>query len=104
MFPSYQDRVKVEKGQLDTKIAALAAFGTTSLYKNLPEEEKDRLNLQMHAMQMYSTILKQRIAAFPKMSEVTMGEAYPFKCEGCGSALAMPGPCAACKAGVDDDR
>lgn len=65
---SYRERVIEEKRQLDVKIAALAAFGTTSLHKDLPEEEKDLLLLQFHTMQNYSIILKRRIASWDQPS------------------------------------
>jgi len=60
----YQERLIVEKRDLDEKLSKLAAFGTTPLYTALPPEEQGRLNRQHAVMEEYRRILGERIAAF----------------------------------------
>lgn len=60
----YQQRVVDEKKDLDEKLAKLQAFGRTEVYRNLPEDEQDRLSRQYDVMYSYSCILGERIAAF----------------------------------------
>jgi len=61
----YQERVAQEKKELDEKLAKLDAFGRTDLFASLPADERGRLNRQHSAMEEYSRILGERIAAFP---------------------------------------
>lgn len=63
MLP-YQERVVVEKAELDDKLEKLDAFGRTELFAGLASEEQGRLNRQHSAMEQYSLILGERIAAF----------------------------------------
>lgn len=61
---AYQQRVVDEKTELDKKLTALRAFQETSTYAALDWGEKGRLAQQARAMENYSDILSQRIAAF----------------------------------------
>jgi len=55
-----------EKKELDEKLDKLKAFiETSSVFKSLPADERGRLGKQFDAMAEYSSILSQRIAAFP---------------------------------------
>lgn len=60
----HQQRVVDEKEALDTKIAALNTFFKGDVFSKIPKAEQDRLTLQHQVMQVYSTILAQRISAF----------------------------------------
>lgn len=60
----HQQRVVMEKDELDAKLAKLNAFFATGTYNALPVEEQDRLARQSVAMTDYSVILGERIAAF----------------------------------------
>lgn len=60
----HQERVVVEKNELDDKREKLGAFIEGTLYQGLPEAERNRLAHQAIAMATYSTILGERIAAF----------------------------------------
>ncbi|QOR55710.1 MAG: hypothetical protein YHS30scaffold667_6 [Phage 65_10] len=62
---TFQDRVRLEKAELDTKIDALAKFLPTEIFGGLPTDEQDRMTAQLAAMQDYSGCLAERIAAFP---------------------------------------
>lgn len=60
----HQQRVVIEKAELDEKLTKLKAFFGTEIFKGLDEAEKQRLRDQCNAMQDYSEILGARIAAF----------------------------------------
>lgn len=60
----HQERVVVEKAQLDEKLEKLKAFGLTATFDALPSDEKSRLTEQQGYMQSYSNVLGRRIAAF----------------------------------------
>ena len=69
MLQPHQQRVVDELTDLDTKIAALAAFIASfsagfSKFAALLEPERMRLYAQHRAMVSYSSILAERIAAF----------------------------------------
>ena len=65
-YQPHQQRVIDEKAALDAKVEALGNFIVgREVYPALPQAEKDRLHLQCIAMDLYSTVLEQRIAAFP---------------------------------------
>jgi len=71
MLQPHQQRVVDEKADLDTKIADLSAFIESfnagfSRFAALPEPERMRLYAQLRTMVAYSSILSERIAAFPK--------------------------------------
>lgn len=63
---SYQDRVRTEKADLDSKIAKLDAFITdgTSAYHTLNPEARIQLKQQANFMRGYSDILGERISTF----------------------------------------
>lgn len=61
----HQQRVIDESAALSEKLVALIAFiATNPVFNDLPEMERVRLHLQFRAMQEYSNILTERIAAF----------------------------------------
>ena len=60
-LPEYAERMTVEKGVLDAKIAALKRFlGSAGFYK-VSIEEQSRLLHQHEVMTKYSEILQERI-------------------------------------------
>ena len=64
-YPSmkaYQKRVIAEKADLDEKHAKLIA--SSDEFNALPKEEQERLRRQSKAMDDYSVVLGERIAAF----------------------------------------
>lgn len=61
----HQERIVTEKNELDEKIDKLSVFIKGNFYRELPGDEQARLNDQFSAMNDYSNILRQRIAAFP---------------------------------------
>jgi hypothetical protein len=63
---SYKNRVVEEKRELDAKWQKLVLFMTKDDFKNLPDDERNRLSRQEMAMGMYSEILGERIEAFSK--------------------------------------
>jgi hypothetical protein len=61
----FQDRVVVEKQELDGRIRRLTDFiANSTVYPTLSNEEQVRLNQQHQVMADYSKILGERIAAF----------------------------------------
>lgn len=60
----HQERVVIEKSELDAKIEKLDEFRAGEIFSRLPEEEKDRLNRQLSYMRSYSGVLADRISAF----------------------------------------
>lgn len=60
----FQQRVVEEKRDLDEKIQKLEPFTITKTYCELPRAEQARLVEQLNAMNEYSMILGNRIAAF----------------------------------------
>lgn len=63
--PNYQDRVRLEKDDLDSKILRLNDFLVTNpIYETLPADEQSRLRRQLDVMREYSSILGERIGAF----------------------------------------
>lgn len=61
---SHQERVIVEKQELDDKISKLAAFMGGTIFASLDDEERSRLSIQLQYMNGYSEILGQRVVAF----------------------------------------
>ena len=62
----HQQQVVNEKKELDEKLDNLKVFIKMSpIFKNLPADERGRLGKQFDVMVEYSSILSQRIAAFP---------------------------------------
>ena len=60
----FQKRVVEEKKELDIKRDKLTEFLKGDTFKNLSEEEQDRLNRQLLVMEEYSNILAERIVNF----------------------------------------
>lgn len=63
MLP-HQERVVVEKKELDEKLEKLKTFFDNPIYKSLNESERELLYKQSRFMQGYSDILGVRIANF----------------------------------------
>jgi hypothetical protein len=63
MLP-HQERVVVEKKELDEKLDKLKSFLEQPLFRSLPLDEQGRLHHQCDAMEDYSEILGARIEAF----------------------------------------
>ncbi len=61
----HQQRVVDEKTELDEKLTKLATFLSTERFKSLPSDEQGRLSRQHYLMVQYSTVLHDRIMAFP---------------------------------------
>jgi hypothetical protein len=60
----HQQRVVDEKTELDDKRAKLNGFFGSVIFSGLPKDEQSRLGHQIEAMDQYSLILFERIAAF----------------------------------------
>ena len=60
----YQERVVIEKAELDVKLNKLTAFLESDLFARLPEAEQARLKRQHEYMDGYSGVLTDRIANF----------------------------------------
>ena len=63
MLP-HQERVVIEKQELDEKIVKLDIFTNSLTFKSLDEYERERLSGQLEYMNKYSSILGERITAF----------------------------------------
>jgi hypothetical protein len=74
----HEIRVVEEKSELDGKRAKLAAFIGTEFEQSLPQEERQRLRIQLDTMRWYSEVLGDRIEWFKKsandIAERTAGE------------------------------
>jgi hypothetical protein len=67
----HEERVVLEKRELDEKLGKLKAFcfdPGSPIFGALPPEDRDLLEDQYTVMEKYSTILGERIARFPKGS------------------------------------
>ena len=65
----HEERVIIEKQELDEKLAKLKAFvfnPGSPIFHALSPEDRDLLEDQYTAMDQYSTILSKRIARFSK--------------------------------------
>lgn len=62
--PAYQERVLAEKADLDEKRHKLEAFMKTETFTGLPEADRDLLQQQAAAMDLYASILDKRIQLF----------------------------------------
>ena len=60
----HQERVVMEKAELDGKVIRLHEFLKGPVFAALPTDEQERLTEQFVVMQRYSSILGERIAAF----------------------------------------
>jgi hypothetical protein len=72
-MPAHQQRVLLERFELDDKLAKLRDFVTSqgaaaAIFKSLPAEEQQALADQLDAMEHYSACLALRIARFPKVA------------------------------------
>lgn len=63
-FAPHQQRVVDEKNDLDDKLSKLSAFFDNPIFGKLAVDEKQRLVRQEAAMDAYSKVLGERIAAF----------------------------------------
>jgi hypothetical protein len=63
-LPPHQQRVVDERDELDSKAAKLNSFFETPIFDGLDAAEQGRLRTQLVAMETYSDILRERIAAF----------------------------------------
>lgn len=63
-LPPHQQRVLAERAELDERLTKLQAFFSNPIFSGLPADEQDRLQKQAVAMQAYSEVLGERIAAF----------------------------------------
>ena len=61
---AYQDRVVLEKKELDDKISKLSLFIISEKFSSVKEDEANRLRNQLSIMIDYSNILGERIANF----------------------------------------
>lgn len=60
----HQERVVLEKAELDAKLSGLSAFINWQVFISIGWDEINRLVEQRHHMTEYSRILGERIAAF----------------------------------------
>ena len=60
----YQERVVIEKKELDDKRAKLTNFMNGDIYLTLDKPEQYRLTRQLDAMNLYASMLGERISAF----------------------------------------
>jgi len=61
---TYQDRVRDEKDELDSKIVALAKFMEGDEFANLQPVEREDLTSQIGYMKRYKAVLVSRIERF----------------------------------------
>jgi hypothetical protein len=61
---AYQERVVLEKKELDEKISKLSPFISSEKFLSVEQNEADRLRNQLSVMIDYSNILGERIANF----------------------------------------
>lgn len=60
----HQQRVVVEKEELDDKIKKLLAFMDGEIFRKLPMDERERMRRQLQYMENYSDVLDERIDNF----------------------------------------
>ena len=63
MLP-HQERVVIEKDELNVKLNALRKFVDSDAFLNVDENEQERLHRQIVYMHNYSLVLKERIDNF----------------------------------------
>lgn len=61
----HQQRVVVERAELEDRLDKLSDFLATPIFDSLPEAEQERLVRQSGVMVQLSDVLAERIAAFP---------------------------------------
>lgn len=64
VLPPHVARVADEKDQLDARLEKLSQFLRSDDIASLPPDEQQRLLLQVRVMDMYSQILRARVAAW----------------------------------------
>jgi hypothetical protein len=62
---AFQERVVVEKSDLDKKLESLKSFLLSETYRELSDDEQKLLRQQISVMDLYSDILEKRILMFP---------------------------------------
>lgn len=60
----HQQRVVDESNEVNDRAKKLAQFQQTDVFAGLDEAEQKRLNRQMHIMELYCDVLRERIEAF----------------------------------------
>jgi len=60
----WQQRILIEKEELNEKVKKLAAFLATEPFDALPPAEQDRLTRQLDVMIQYRSVLTERIMAW----------------------------------------
>ena len=60
----HQERVVIERAELDENITKLSAFLNDEVRTAIPMDEEVRLRNQLYIMMVYSSILDERIASF----------------------------------------
>ena len=58
---NYVDRMLKEESELDDRICKLRSFIDSKQFQALSDEDRNLLNLQLNAMQLYTSILGMRI-------------------------------------------
>lgn len=61
MSAPFEDRMSAEHKQLSGRISKLSDFLDTPLFATLSDVDKDLLNAQLGAMQVYQSVLNMRI-------------------------------------------
>jgi hypothetical protein len=64
MQEGYQERVKEEREELNTRITKLCYFIHSDKFLELAEMKQELLEKQLYVMMDYSRILKERIGLF----------------------------------------
>ncbi|HHQ6553278.1 TPA: Sas10/Utp3/C1D family protein [Serratia fonticola] len=62
--PPHQQRVHDEFAELNSRLEKLKAFVAGDAFKGIHEQDQDLLEMQVHAMAAYSTVLAKRIERF----------------------------------------
>jgi hypothetical protein len=65
----HEERVEVEKQQLDEKLVKLDAFFSNPIFSKLPHDERRLLQIQYKLMNQYSRILAERLIRFKEESQ-----------------------------------
>lgn len=66
MLQPHEERVVIEKRELDEKISKLQVFITSPVFNGLDIHDRNDLEEQYYVMISYSKILDSRIGRFPK--------------------------------------
>lgn len=75
----FQQRILIEKDELNEKIKKLAAFNATEPFDALPSAEQDRLTRQLDVMMQYRSILTERIMAWKSDSPEVVESIAPLE-------------------------